>query len=437
MSIFGNIKTGEELAWACLEVAKNYKTLYVTGCFGWPMTNSNKARVKQNYSANRKEPRVSNINKASKDTFGFDCVNIIKGLLWGWNGNVNDVYGGAKYQANGVPDIDEGTMFNSCTNKSSDFNNIEVGEACWMQGHIGIYVGNGLCVECTPAWSNNVQVTACNRDVPGYNRRNWTQHGKLPYVTYTGKNDESIKPAPAPKPTPAPDTTNTKRELHKGDKGEDVKQLQKDLIELGYNLGQWGADGDFGDMTDKAVRDFQQKSGLVVDGWAGEKTFAALEAALAEVRNPAPAPAPAPTPAPSTSLLRLGSKGAEVVELQKKLLALNYDLAPWGADGDFGYKTEAAVRDFQQKNNLEVDGIVGSATNTALDKAMATITTNATYKITVTAQNLNVRKGPGTNYPVVMTIAQGGVYTIVDEKDGWGKLKSGAGWISLNYTRKI
>lgn len=58
------------------------------------------------------------------------------------------------------------------------------------------------------------------------------------------------------------------------------------------------------------------------------------------------------------------------------------------------------------------------------------------YKVKVTASALNIRSGPGTNYKVVNVIRDEGVYTIVDKKDTWGKLKSGEGWISLNYTKK-
>ena len=49
---------------------------------------------------------------------------------------------------------------------------------------------------------------------------------------------------------------------------------------------------------------------------------------------------------------------------------------------------------------------------------------------------LNVRSGSGTNYSVVTTVKAREVYTIVAESNGWGKLKSGAGWISLYYTQK-
>lgn len=65
------------------------------------------------------------------------------------------------------------------------------------------------------------------------------------------------------------------------------------------------------------------------------------------------------------------------------------------------------------------------------------------YMVKVTASALNVRKGPGMNYDIVERIRDKGVYTIVDESTGkgsdkgWGKLKSGAGWISLDYVNKI
>lgn len=59
------------------------------------------------------------------------------------------------------------------------------------------------------------------------------------------------------------------------------------------------------------------------------------------------------------------------------------------------------------------------------------------YRVKVTADVLNVRKGPGTSFSIATTIKDKGVYTIVEERNGWGKLKSGAGWISLKYTKKV
>ena len=61
------------------------------------------------------------------------------------------------------------------------------------------------------------------------------------------------------------------------------------------------------------------------------------------------------------------------------------------------------------------------------------------FKVKVIVDSLNVRKGVGTAYPVVTTVKQNEVYTIVETKDGWGKLKSGVGWINISskYVQKI
>lgn len=59
------------------------------------------------------------------------------------------------------------------------------------------------------------------------------------------------------------------------------------------------------------------------------------------------------------------------------------------------------------------------------------------YKVQVDTNVLNVRNGAGSNYKVNTRVKKGEVYTIVAEKNGWGKLRSGAGWIKLSYTKKV
>ena len=76
------------------------------------------------------------------------------------------------------------------------------------------------------------------------------------------------------------------RVLENGMSGADVKELQTDLIRLGYDLGKWGADGDFGDATEEAVRQFQRDKKLTVDGEVGKATVAALEKALVKLEKP-------------------------------------------------------------------------------------------------------------------------------------------------------
>jgi hypothetical protein len=199
------IKTAKELAAACKDVAKNYKTLYIMGCFGAPMTAKNKARYTKNHSYNKQAFRAKEINEASADTFGFDCVCLIKGLLWGWNGDTSNTYGGASYLSCDVPDIGADSMIKRCKDVSFDFSNIQVGEAVWMPGHIGVYVGDGLAVECTPIWKDGVQITAVANigRKEGYNAREWEKHGKLPYVTY-----EEEKPAADPADVPSVKATD-------------------------------------------------------------------------------------------------------------------------------------------------------------------------------------------------------------------------------------
>lgn len=59
------------------------------------------------------------------------------------------------------------------------------------------------------------------------------------------------------------------------------------------------------------------------------------------------------------------------------------------------------------------------------------------YLVKINTASLNVRAGAGTSYKVNTTVHKGEVYTIVAESNGWGKLKSGAGWIKLSYTKKL
>lgn len=68
--------------------------------------------------------------------------------------------------------------------------------------------------------------------------------------------------------------------LRKGDEGEAVKLMQTYLAELGYDLGPAGKDGDFGSKTESALMAFQQDKGLTVDGEFGEKSHAAMTAAI-------------------------------------------------------------------------------------------------------------------------------------------------------------
>ena len=133
--------------------------------------------------------------------------------------------------------------------------------------------------------------------------------------------------------------------------------------------------------------------------------------------------------------LSFGSRGEDVEELQANLMELGYNLKVSAPTGYFGNNTKAAVLDFQKKNKLTVDGIVGPLTDAAIDKALAN---KRNYMVKVNVSLLNIRSGPSSvKYKVVGQIRDKGTYTIVETQGSWGKLKSGAGWIYLPYTKKI
>lgn len=256
------IKTGKELAAAAVAAVENFDTLYVNGCFGAPLTQANKARWKKEQAYNRRADRAAKLDAATADTFGFDCVCFIKGLLWGWSGDKSQPYGGAQYASGGVPDITEGAMIEACRGVSMDFSHLEVGEVVWLPGHIGIYVGDGLVAECTPAWSDGCQLTACNRSVSGYPRRDWVKHGKLPWLTY---------PDTAPRGNAVYLPT-----LRQGDRGATVRALQLLLTGNGFQLPRYGADGEFGAETAAALLQYQKSAGLAADAICGSRTWNAL-----------------------------------------------------------------------------------------------------------------------------------------------------------------
>jgi hypothetical protein len=178
-----------------LKKAYNSKTLYVMGGWGFPLNSDNKKRTfVQPY--NCKPERKVKINAASSDTFAFDCCGLPRSILWGWNADTKARNGGATYCANGVPEYDaKQFMFEGCTEQSCDFSKIEPGEFLWLDGHCGVYLGDGLAIESTPKWKDGVQITAVANigKKKGYESRTWTYHGHLKYVDYSG-----VQPTPTP-----------------------------------------------------------------------------------------------------------------------------------------------------------------------------------------------------------------------------------------------
>ena len=203
----GKVTNNYQLMAKAYEILRHYNTCYLYGGIGQIVTQSVvNAKAKQYpgfYTSARKANYTQYIN-SSKRYWGFDCVNLYKSILWGWNGDESKSYGGAKYASNGVPDASADGLFSYCTGKSSTgWDNMMIGEALWMSGHFGLYVGNGKCIECSPRWNriglgsswgeewNGVMLTSvsnCSNHPTDLHTRKWSKHGKLPYIQYLTKN---------------------------------------------------------------------------------------------------------------------------------------------------------------------------------------------------------------------------------------------------------
>lgn len=169
------------------DIAENYRTVYMKGVFGAPVNqNTVKSKAAQYPSWYTESRQAEFAALYGKGYFGFDCVCLVKGVLWGWNGDGSHIYGGARYGKNGVPDVSVDGMKSLCAEKSKDFSKVEKGELLFMPGHVGVYLGNGVACECTPKWAGGVQLTGVkNTGTALANSRTWSTHGKLtPFIEY-------------------------------------------------------------------------------------------------------------------------------------------------------------------------------------------------------------------------------------------------------------
>ena len=189
--------------------------------------------------------------------------------------------------------------------------------------------------------------------------------------------------------------------LSRGSQGDEVKELQEGLILLGYPCGKSGADGDFGKDTEKAVRSFQADRKLTVDGSAGPETLdvfrklyavATVQSWLNNLDNAGLVVDGDYGPKTKKALVTLlqrclvnvygakigidgdfgpetkaacravakGDKGFLVSILQAGLMVNG--IRETNIDASFGDLTEKAVREFQEKAGIRVDGSVGPAT---------------------------------------------------------------------------
>lgn len=138
--------------------------------------------------------------------------------------------------------------------------------------------------------------------------------------------------------------------LRRGSQGNDVREVQRLLTHWGYGNTGTFVDGVFDEIMEFSVRAYQRRVFLKEDGIVGSVTWQALYTG-------------APVNMPE---LRRGSKGQPVMLVQEVLQICGDYTGK--IDGDFGFRTEQAVKAFQKRSKLVADGIVGARTWHALSK---------------------------------------------------------------------
>ena len=253
-SMFTNL----DLAAFCLAVYAA-KWVYWYGTCGYKCTTSLYNSKKNQYPSHYTAARESGYKKDISDgKMCADCVGLIKAFFW-LSGKLD---GTKKYGANNCPDKSANGMYKLCV-KTGPISTIPdvPGLVVWKDGHIGVYVGEGYTVEMKGFNYDCVKAKVTSGK--------WTNWGQLPasMLNYVEGAVEIVT------------YKLGDRELTKGDKGEDVTELQKLLLEKGYDLGKYGADGDFGSKTLAAVKAFQTDKGLTVTGTVNADTLKALTGA--------------------------------------------------------------------------------------------------------------------------------------------------------------
>lgn len=236
---------------------------YWYGTTGHRATESLLKRKTAQYPTHYTSSRTSRYKKDIENkAIVCDCIGGCKAYAWTGGGEsllralkTGESFS-SKYGANGCPDRSANGMFTYAKSKGMPYGEMSSlpdlnGIALWKDGHVGYTVGNGKCVEWR-SFSYGCVTTAIAR-------RGFEAWFFLPFLDY-GEN------------------LIIKRDLKRGMTGKEVAEMQKQLMNAGYALPKYGADGDFGRETEAALKKFQADNGLKSDGVFTQATREALSA---------------------------------------------------------------------------------------------------------------------------------------------------------------
>lgn len=256
---------------------------YWYGTCGYKATQSLLESKSKQYASHYNDSRKAQYQKdiASKEVV-CDCIGGAKGYAWTGGGqSILEAIGTDKtiinrYGSNGCPDKGANGMFEYAKSCGCAWGTISTlpevpGLALYKEGHAGYYIGNDEAVE----WQG--YSFGCRRTT--VSQRPWTHWYALPFIDYGDSlSSASLRISNSPETA----VVLGSRALKSASKGTDVKAMQELLLQLGFTLPKYGADGIFGSETLNAVKAFQARAGIKVDGIYGSVTHASLMAAISE-----------------------------------------------------------------------------------------------------------------------------------------------------------
>lgn len=391
--------TNEHFAAWCLSMLGQP---YWYGAVVYKCTQSLLTRKARQYPSHYGSSRMARYkDDIAKKKVAADCIGGAKGYSWSGGGKgVLEAIGTdktftSKYGSNGCPDKGANSMFAYAKSKGMEWGSIStlpdiVGLALHKDGHVGYTVGDGYAVE----W-RGFSYGCVKTRIAG---RGWTNWYKLPFIKYGDEiAGQSVD-------TPTTNIALGTRFLKRGMKGGDVKTMQELLLQMGYALPKYGADGDFGAETEKAVKAFQKKAGLEEDGKYGDKTHAALMDAVADDDE--------------------GKADASGTG------DLSADAEQGGTESSVG-ETKPDAPDAPSENETQKGEEEAPAQG---DEKPA----GTTVEIVSNGGKVNIRCGNGTEYSRISSIEPGATFAwVATEQNGWHAIVCGGkvGWVSGKYSR--
>lgn len=171
-----------------LRFAATQPSIYLWGTFGMKLTEALIQQKMAQYPNRYSPQRVDYLRtQIPNQLWAWDCAGLIKGILWGWEGDTNLPYGGGRYGSNDVPDVNVSGLERNCSDLSEDFSALRPAELLFYPGHVGVYAGDGIVIEATLDDQRDGVVLS------ELSRRNWTRHGKLNFIEYGEEPAEETK----------------------------------------------------------------------------------------------------------------------------------------------------------------------------------------------------------------------------------------------------